>query len=210
MITIISMIMIIILGGGRGKRGHLGGPDGAAPTGEGRGAKPEKWAPKGGAPKGGAPQGGRPKISRFFSLSRHNFLSFFSLSGGLLVEFWWCLKRWGPEMFTFGLLGLSIIYIKKTRFASRQQARANTRAGVRVCCLETARIPRASPAKSAAEGWGPSTPPSIQPTTKKTSAQIAPLGTEDPSATDRWMLPPHLCTPLSGVGGRVSQSTNAD
>ena len=34
--------------------------------------------------------------------------SFFSfLSGGLLVEFWWCLKRRDPQMCTFGVLGLS-------------------------------------------------------------------------------------------------------
>ena len=31
---------------------------------------------------------------------------FFSLSGGLLVEFWWCLKRLGRQMCTFGVLGL--------------------------------------------------------------------------------------------------------
>ena len=31
----------------------------------------------------------------------------FSLSGGLLVEFWWCLKHRGPEMCTFGVLRLS-------------------------------------------------------------------------------------------------------
>ena len=29
------------------------------------------------------------------------------LSGGLLVEFWWCLKRRGAQMCTFGVLGLS-------------------------------------------------------------------------------------------------------
>ena len=23
------------------------------------------------------------------------------------MEFWWCLKRWGPEMSTFGVLGLT-------------------------------------------------------------------------------------------------------
>ena len=27
------------------------------------------------------------------------------LSGGLLVELWWCLERWGPQMCTFGVLG---------------------------------------------------------------------------------------------------------
>ena len=37
------------------------------------------------------PSVGPPKMSRFFFLSRHNFHSFFPLSGGLLVEFWWCV-----------------------------------------------------------------------------------------------------------------------
>ena len=36
----------------------------------------KEWASRVGPPKGGS-KGGRPKISRFFSLSRRNFLSFF-------------------------------------------------------------------------------------------------------------------------------------
>ena len=51
-----------------------------------------------------APNGGEPKISRFFFPSRSHFRSF-SLSGGLLVEFWWCLKRLDPQMCTFGVSG---------------------------------------------------------------------------------------------------------
>ena len=58
---------------------------------------------RGGAPKGGGPKGGRPEISRFFSLSRRKISFFSSLSGGLLVEFWWCLKRRDAQM----CLGLS-------------------------------------------------------------------------------------------------------
>ena len=70
------------------------------------GPKPRKnLARKGGAPKGGVPKGGRPKISLFFSLSLHIFLSF-SL-GGPFVDFLWCLKRRDPEMCTFGVFGLS-------------------------------------------------------------------------------------------------------
>ena len=43
---------------------------------------------KGGGSKGGGPKGGRPKISRFFfPVPPQN-----SLSGGLLVEFWWCFE----------------------------------------------------------------------------------------------------------------------
>ena len=40
----------------------------------------------------GAPKGGGPKMSRFFPPLLHLSL-FLSLSGCLLVEFWWCLKR---------------------------------------------------------------------------------------------------------------------
>ena len=58
-------------------------------------------------PKGGAPKGGGPKISRFFFPLPPQF-SFFSPSlGGPFVEFWWCLKRRGREMCTFGVLRLS-------------------------------------------------------------------------------------------------------
>ena len=56
------------LGGGGG---HGCGGRGVGPRGGG--------AKKGGAPKGGAPKGGGPKFRAFFFLSRHNFLSFFSL-----------------------------------------------------------------------------------------------------------------------------------
>ena len=45
----------------------------------------------------------------FLSLSHHNFRFFLLSLGGLLVEFWWCSKRLGPEMFTFGVLGLSCV-----------------------------------------------------------------------------------------------------
>ena len=57
-------------------------------------------------PSATPPSAGPPKISLFFP-SRHNFHSFFLSWGGPFVEFWWCLKRWGPEMCTFGVLGLS-------------------------------------------------------------------------------------------------------
>ena len=64
--------------------------------------------PKGGeAPKGGAPKGEGPKISRFFSLLPPQFSLFSPSLEGPFVEFWWCLKRRGPEMCTFGVLGLS-------------------------------------------------------------------------------------------------------
>ena len=60
--------------------------------------KPRRnWAPSG-ARKGGE--------------EAHNFAPapifalFLSLSGCLLVEFWWCLKRRNPSMCAFGVLGL--------------------------------------------------------------------------------------------------------
>ena len=60
---------------------------------------PEGWRPK--PRKSGAPKGGATTISRFlffFLFSRHLSLL------GLFVEFWWCLKRRGLEMCTFGVL----------------------------------------------------------------------------------------------------------
>ena len=49
---------------------------------------------------------GRVEKSRFFLPFPPQF-SLFLLSGCLLVEFWWCLKRRDPQMCTFGVLGLS-------------------------------------------------------------------------------------------------------
>ena len=89
----------------------MGPPKGGGP--KGGGPNPEKvgprkvGAPKGGAQKGGAQKGGGPKISRFFFPSSATIFHLLSLSWGPFVEFWWCLKRRGPEMCTFGVLGLS-------------------------------------------------------------------------------------------------------
>ena len=57
-----------------------------------------------GARRVNAPKAGGPKIWRFFFPLPHPFSLFFSLSGGLLVEIWWCLKRRDNEMCTFGVL----------------------------------------------------------------------------------------------------------
>ena len=61
---------------------------------------PRRVGPRSGSPQGGAPKGGLPKISRFF---------FFSFPAPIFFHssLFWCLKRRGPEMFTFGVLGLS-------------------------------------------------------------------------------------------------------
>ena len=85
-----------------------GGPEGWGPEGWGpEGWGPEGWGPEGWGPEGWGPEGwGAQNLSLFSPLPPQN--SFFSsLSGGFLVEFWWCLKRRGPEMCTFGVLGLS-------------------------------------------------------------------------------------------------------
>ena len=60
------------------------------------------WDPIGWRPRGWRHRRVGGKISRFFSL-----LPLLSFSWGPYVEFWWCLKRRGPEMCTFGVLGLS-------------------------------------------------------------------------------------------------------
>ena len=48
-----------------------------------------------------------PKFRAFFFPLPLPFSLFLSLSGCLLVEFWWCLKRRGSQMCTIGVLGLS-------------------------------------------------------------------------------------------------------
>ena len=97
--------------GGRGPRGERVGTQTQKKGGGKKGGGPKGcWPRRVGGPnleKVGGPKGGGPKISRFFSLSRRKISFFSSLSGGLLVEFWWCLKRRGAQMCTFGVLGLS-------------------------------------------------------------------------------------------------------
>ena len=61
-----------------------------------RGDGPKGWGPE--PRKGGARRVGGPKFRAFF-FSLLPEISFFLLSlGGLLVEFWWCLKRRGAQM----------------------------------------------------------------------------------------------------------------
>ena len=81
-----------------------------------KGGGPEGWrprrveAPKGGGPnleKVGPRRMGSPKFRAFFFPLPPQF-SFFLLSfRGPFVEFWWCLKRRGRQLCTFGVLGLS-------------------------------------------------------------------------------------------------------
>ena len=116
-------------GGGRGRRGgdptpkKGGGKKGGGPKGWGpeRVEAPERVggqnlekveAPRLEARRVGAegwgPEGWGPEnFALFFSLSRRKIFVLFFLLWCLLVEFWWCLKRRGPEMCTSGVLGLS-------------------------------------------------------------------------------------------------------
>ena len=73
----------------------------------------------------------------------------------------------------------------KTSFASRQQARHITRAGVQVCCLRLRAFRGLYPPTSAAEGWGPPPLPSLPfrrapPAHSPTSGSPTAVG-EDPS-----------------------------
>ena len=72
------------------------------------GPEPRKvGAPKVGAPKGWGPEGWEAQnFALFFPSLTGNFIHS-SLSGGFLVEFWWCLKRRDAQMCAFGVLWLS-------------------------------------------------------------------------------------------------------
>ena len=81
--------------------------------------RPMLWAnvsAEGGAPNCGAPKVGPQRVGpqrvgaknlALFFPSPATILILSSSFGGPCVEFWWCLKRLGPEMCTFGVLGLS-------------------------------------------------------------------------------------------------------
>ena len=65
----------------------------------------EGWGPEGwGFEQQQQRRVGAQNFALFFPCPAAKFV-LFSLSGGLLVEFWWCLKRRGAQMCTFGVLG---------------------------------------------------------------------------------------------------------
>ena len=66
------------------------------------------WASPPDPPPPDRPSPGPPKFSLFFFLSPTGNFFLSSLSGGFLVEFWWCLKRRGAQMCTFGLSGCRV------------------------------------------------------------------------------------------------------
>ena len=100
---------------------HGGGPEGWGPrrVGSSKCGAPKLWGPevvgprscegpKLWGPEGWGPERWEPKISRFFFFPLPpQFFVLFCLSGCLLVEFWWCLKRRCAQMCTFGVLRLS-------------------------------------------------------------------------------------------------------
>ena len=56
-------------------------------------------------PRPDPPSAGPPKIS-LFSLSHHKCSLFLPSLGVPFVEFWWCFEAPGPQMCSFGILGL--------------------------------------------------------------------------------------------------------
>ena len=72
-----------------------------------KGGAPKGWGSEGWGPKGGAPKRWRAQNFALFLPFPATVSLSLCLSGCLLVEFWWCLKRRGPAMCTFGVLGLS-------------------------------------------------------------------------------------------------------
>ena len=92
---------------------------------------------KGGGPEGWGLEGWKPKISRFFSLSRHNVHSSLPLLG-------WCLKRRDPDMCTFGLSGCRV---KPRRLRGR---RGFTRQpeNSKLVCFQNAQTTDTSPRKN--------------------------------------------------------------
>ena len=67
------------------------------------------WASPPDPPSAGPPFPWTAQNFALFFLSPSPKISFFLLSlGGLLVEFWWCLKRRGAPMCTFGLSGCGV------------------------------------------------------------------------------------------------------
>ena len=74
---------------------------------KGGGPNLEKVGPRKVEPEGVEPEGWGAQISRFFFAFPATIFFLLSLSWGPFVEFWWCLKRLGREMCTFGVLGVS-------------------------------------------------------------------------------------------------------
>ena len=85
-------------------------------------------------PKGWGPKGWEgPTFRAFFPSPATMFFVSSSLEGPF-VEFWWCLKRRGPEMFTFGVLGLScekgggpVVWGPEVREAKKQKQQQKQR-----------------------------------------------------------------------------------
>ena len=80
----------------------MGGPEGVGAR-RGGGPNPEKVGPEGLGPEGWGAQ----NFALFLLSPTGNFI-LSSLSGGFLVEFWWCLKRRDAQMCTFGLSGCRV------------------------------------------------------------------------------------------------------
>ena len=93
----------------------MGGSEGWGPEGWGfegwgfegwGGPTQKKWGPEGYGPEGGARRVGAQNFA-LFSLSRRKIRSFLPSLGVFSWNFGGVLKRWGAQMCTFGVLGLS-------------------------------------------------------------------------------------------------------
>ena len=94
--------------------------------------------PRSGGPKGGGPKGGGPTFRAFFSLSRHNFLSFLLSLGVFSWNFGGVFERRDPQMCTFGL---SDCRVKTRRLGVRGSTHENLEH------RNTTKIPREDPKK---------------------------------------------------------------
>ena len=100
--------------------GGVGARRGGGP--EGWGPNPEKVGPEGWGPEGWGPEGWGARHFALFLLSPTGNFILSSLSGGFLVEFWWCLKRRDAQMCAFGVLWLSCEAPAARRFKHHQNS----------------------------------------------------------------------------------------
>ena len=132
-------------GGQKGGGPKGGGPEGWGPEGrgpEGWGPNPEKvGATRVGPRRVGPRRVGGPKfrVFFFFPCPAAKFV-FFSLSGGLLVEFWWCLKRRGRSNVHVWSSRAVVCEPRRPHMAplpkhNNEMENARTRAVVDVVCL---------------------------------------------------------------------------
>ena len=107
-----------------------------------------------GGPRVGAEGWGAQNFALFLLSPTGNFI-LSSLSGGFLVEFWWCLKRRDAQMCAFGVLWLSCeapaARSGGAARASHDDQRAQTCTFERPGASNTTKIPREDPQREKKE-----------------------------------------------------------